>query len=142
MEMLLLNGLRLGDKIKGERKMYKVGDIFTVDNEYSQRAQFCNENNLMIVEIEKSADGKRQFQIQEVPAPTKEEILNIIRSTRESECFPIINRGSLWYDKLTDEQKQELSEWYENWLNTPQIYQSSDNVDYKTILPEKPQWLI
>lgn len=142
MEMLLLNGLRLGDKIKGERKMYKVGDIFTVDNEYSQRAQFCNENGLMIVEIEKSADGKRRFQIQEVPAPTKEEILNIIRSIRESECFPIINRGSLWYDKLTDEQKQELSEWYENWLNTPQIYQSSDNVDYKTILPEKPQWLI
>ena len=122
--------------------MYKVGDIFTVDNEYSQRAQFCNENGLMIVEIEKSADGKRQFQIQEVPAPTKEEILNIIRSIRESECFPIINRGSLWYDKLTDEQKQELSEWYEKWLNTPQIYQSSGNVDYKSILPEKPQWLI
>lgn len=122
--------------------MYKIGDIFYLDDEYTQRAQFCNENGLMIVEIEKSADGERQFQIQEVPAPTKEEILNTIRSIRNIECFPIINRGSLWYDKLTDEQKQELSEWYEEWLNAPQIYQSSDNLDYKSILPEKPQWLM
>lgn len=44
---------------------------------------------------------------------------NAIRTRREKECFPIINRGGLWYDKLTDEQKTELSAWYEAWLDAP-----------------------
>ena len=51
--------------------------------------------------------------------PEKELIADLIRSRRSSECFPIINRGALWYDKLTDEQKTELSAWYEAWLDAP-----------------------
>lgn len=55
---------------------------------------------------------------------TDEELLenrkNEIRKKREEECFPIINRGTLWYDKLTDEQKIELSNWYDAWLNAPE----------------------
>lgn len=43
----------------------------------------------------------------------------LIRKEREKECFPIINRGALWYNKLSEEQKQELSEWYEAWLDAP-----------------------
>ena len=54
---------------------YKVGDIFTVDDEYSKRAQFCNENNLMIVEITKEADSERWFAIREVPPPNKRDLL-------------------------------------------------------------------
>lgn len=120
--------------------MYNIGDIFYLDDEYTQRADFCNNNNLKIVEVDPDENGRR-FQIQSFIL-TKEEALNLLRTRREEECFPVINRGSLWYDKLTDEQKQELSEWYEEWLNIPQVYQSSDNVDYKSILPKKPQWLI
>ena len=45
---------------------------------------------------------------------------NEIRKKREEECFPIINRGTIWYDKLTDEQKIELSNWYDAWLNAPE----------------------
>lgn len=45
----------------------------TFDNTYPpEAAQFCNQNGYRIVEIDK-ADGKRRFQIQEVPAPTPEE---------------------------------------------------------------------
>lgn len=55
--------------------MYKIGDIFKEDAEYSKRAEFCNANGLMIVEIEKTESGGRQFQIQEVPAPSQEELL-------------------------------------------------------------------
>lgn len=44
---------------------------------------------------------------------------NAIRTRRERECFPIINRGALWYEKLTEEQKTELSAWYEAWLDAP-----------------------
>lgn len=54
---------------------------------------------------------------------TEEELEQIkadsLRKQRESECFPIVNRGALWYDKLTEEQRSELSVWYEAWLDAP-----------------------
>ena len=53
--------------------MYNIGDIFYNDDEYSARAEFCNQNGLMIVEIEADSNGRR-FQIQEIPAPTEQEI--------------------------------------------------------------------
>lgn len=55
---------------------------------------------------------------------------NAIRTRREKECFPIINRGGLWYDKLTEEQKAELSEWYEAWLDAPQTGSAPDPLDW------------
>ena len=61
-----------------------------------------------------------------------EKQLNDIRVQREIECFPVINRGALWYDFLTDEQKNELKIWYQAWL---------DATDTK-IIPDKPEWLI
>lgn len=54
-----------------------------------------------------------------------------LRYRRSEECFPIVNRGALWYDKLTDEQKEELSSWYEEWLNAPAT----------GIIPSKPTWI-
>lgn len=55
----------------------------------------------------------------------------LIRKEREKECFPIINRGALWYNKLSEEQKQELSEWYEAWLDAPAT----------NVIPDKPLWI-
>ena len=54
-----------------------------------------------------------------------------LRRRREFECFPIINRGQLWYDTLTEEQKAELKEWYIAWLD----------VTDTLIIPNKPNWL-
>ena len=56
---------------------------------------------------------------------------DMCRSIRSQVCFPIINRGQLWYDKLTDEQKEELSKWYNDWLN----------VTITLVMPEAPEWL-
>lgn len=53
--------------------MYQVNDIFYFDNEYSARADWCNQNGKVIVEIEPDENGRR-FQIQEIPAPTEEEL--------------------------------------------------------------------
>ena len=53
--------------------MYKVNEIFYLDDKYSERAEFCNNNNLIIVEIEPDENGRR-FQIQEVPLPTEREL--------------------------------------------------------------------
>lgn len=56
---------------------------------------------------------------------------NAIRTRRERECFPIINRGALWYEKLTDAQRQELSAWYEAWLDAPET----------GMVPDRPLWI-
>lgn len=54
-----------------------------------------------------------------------------IRARREVECFPIINRGELWYGNLTSAQKAELSDWYTAWLNAPETLE----------IPTRPEWL-
>jgi hypothetical protein len=42
---------------------------------------------------------------------------NVLRARRQSICFPIINRGQLWYDTLSKSQKEELQVWYKAWLD-------------------------
>ena len=54
-----------------------------------------------------------------------------IRERRERECFPIINRGQLWYNKLTREQIAELNAWYNAWLDAPDT----------RCIPPAPHWL-
>ena len=55
-----------------------------------------------------------------------------LRAQREKICFPYINRGELWYSKLSTEHKDELSTWYQAWL---------DVTDTK-VIPELPMWLV
>lgn len=56
---------------------------------------------------------------------------NNLRVKREVECFPYINRGQLWYNHLTEEQKQELDIWYTAWLDVTET----------KVIPNKPLWL-
>lgn len=67
---------------------------------------------------------------------TAEELKNrkvsAVRLKRENECFPIINRGQLWYDGLTEQQIAELTAWYKDWLNVTQTL----------AVPKKPEWLV
>ena len=55
----------------------------------------------------------------------------ILREARATECFPIINRGKLWYDFLTPSQIVELKKWYQAWLDAPETL----------VRPKKPSWL-
>lgn len=43
--------------------------------------------------------------------------LKRLRRQREIECFTIINRGPLWYERLTTGEKEELRQWYQEWLD-------------------------
>lgn len=54
-----------------------------------------------------------------------------VRKLRETMCFSVINRGQLWYDKLTDEQYTELTNWYNDWLN----------VTDTLVIPTTPSWI-
>lgn len=79
----------------------------------------------------KVVDGKVVAVERVEPPKTQEEIIEELRQRREQECFSIINRGSLWYATLTDEQVEELNKWYQNWLDCTETLE----------IPKKPEWL-
>lgn len=76
-------------------------------------------------------DGTLVFDDARAVAEQDEAAKDAYRKRREIECFPVINRGSLWYDTLTEKQLSELKTWYRAWL---------DGTNTQTI-PEKPEWL-
>lgn len=53
------------------------------------------------------------------------------RDLREVMCYPIINRGKLWYDHLTLAQASELNDWYEEWLDITETH----------TIPITPTWI-
>lgn len=55
----------------------------------------------------------------------------ILREKRERECFPVINRGQLWYETLSDTELSELREWYQAWLDVTDTQE----------IPSKPSWI-
>lgn len=61
----------------------------------------------------------------------QEELKENLRDKRETECFSVINRGQLWYETLTPEQKEELKLWYKAWLDVTET----------KIIPGRPSWL-
>lgn len=82
----------------------------------------------IIVGYTKIKNGKLYTNMKEVNLGRKKEQ---IRLRREKECFPIINRGVLWYESLTNEQKEELKVWYQAWLDATETL----------VVPDKPSWL-
>ena len=56
--------------------MYSINQIFTNDDDYTNKANWCNENGYYIDEIEPLEDGTRQFQIKapQHQEPTQEEL--------------------------------------------------------------------
>lgn len=63
---------------------YNVGDIFKLDEEYTERANFCNENGYYIEEIESLEDGTRQFQIKKVSEPSLDEVRQRMKISMKS----------------------------------------------------------
>lgn len=56
---------------------------------------------------------------------------NKLRKMREEQCFSVVNRGRLWYSRLSTEQYSELSAWYNAWLE----------VTDTLVIPKEPAWL-
>ncbi len=57
--------------------------------------------------------------------------INNLRDRRTLECFEVVNRGAVWYERLSENQKAELAEWYQAWLDVTQT----------KVVPERPAWL-
>ena len=54
---------------------YEINQIFTDDDDYTNKAKWCNENGYYIEEIKPLEDGTRQFQIKQIPQKTEDEKL-------------------------------------------------------------------
>lgn len=89
------------------------------DFEQNYRSYYLSEDNVLI----KSEDKQKEIE-------DKRE-LDSLRSLREKSCFSYINRGEIWYSRLSTEQIYELDTWYQAWL---------DVTDTK-VIPETPEWL-
>lgn len=79
----------------------------------------------------KLIDGKLVKDEQYVSILLEEKQKRQLRRLRETECFKIINRGILWYNTLTEDQKKELDTWYHQWLDVTETL----------AVPEVPTWI-
>ena len=89
-------------------------DETNTDRHGAQKYPVMDENGIFNYEVKNGV-----FQERDKTADYTNLAADELRSRRETECFAVINRGLLWYEKLTQVQKQELSEWYEAWLDAP-----------------------
>ena len=90
------------------------------DFENNYRSYYLSKNNVLVKSDtrQKDIDNNRE--------------LTRLRSMRDKVCYPVINRGALWYNKLTAVQKKELDAWYQAWLD----------VTSTLVVPEMPEWLV
>lgn len=89
------------------------------DFQVNYRSYYLSDGNMLIKSNEKQAELENN------------KVLSNLRSQREKICFPYINRGELWYSRLSNTQKAELSTWYQAWLDITET----------KIIPETPIWL-
>lgn len=85
-------------------------DVFRA-YKYEGGSLILDQNKLDALNVERTADN--------------------LRRKREKICFPYINRGEMWYSRLSAEQKEELGAWYQAWLD----------VTDTRVIPEMPEWL-
>jgi hypothetical protein len=101
---------------------YKLDDV----------KKYLKENNIVLTDGYHKYIDDKIIRVDYLNEVTRLEKIDTFRKKRSSECFSVINRGSLWYDSLSDSQKQELKVWYNEWLDVT-----------KTLVePKKPDWLI
>lgn len=76
-------------------------------------------------------NGQLVLDVTKMESISDNRVVNELRLKRERVCYPVINRGELWYNRLTADQKEDLDAWYQAWL---------DVTDTK-IIPTSPKWL-
>ena len=105
-------------------------ESYALEGELLDAVEVSAPSNLAHFEVHFTAyrvrDGTLSFDGEQSEAAKAE-----YRKRREVECFPIINRGQLWYDTLSAAQLAELKTWYQSWLDGTNTL----------AIPEKPAWL-
>lgn len=87
--------------------MYKINDIFYMDEEYSSRVDFCNNNNFTIVEITPDVNGRR-FKIAEPPKPSQYDLIQFSISSLKQQLADMDYKTSKYVDGDYTEQEWNL----------------------------------
>lgn len=107
---------------------YKVGDKFTKKQFTEELINFCNENGFMLLDID---EGEHKYELAKIPEETIDKKRARLRRLREYVCFRrLATYCPFYFDKLTSEQKEELKQWYQAWLDAPQTL----------VEPTAPEW--
>ncbi len=72
----------------------------------------------------------------------KQFIDSYYRHRREIKCYPIINRGKLWYDLLTEARHSQLESWYHDWLDVTETHKEPDDLYWFNEKLTKPEEII
>lgn len=108
---------------------------FCIDAELENSIEVADPEDLEsfidIFKAYKYENGKLVLDKTKLQSVNDARIADELRFKRDKVCFPYINRGYLWYSKLTAEQKDELDAWYQAWLD----------VTSTKVIPEMPEWL-
>lgn len=60
------------------------------------------------------------------------DIKNQLRAIRKQKCFEVLaSFNTFWYQKLTQEKRTELENWYNAWLDVTETL----------IIPKTPDWI-
>lgn len=105
--------------------------IEITDEQYAGLQAGTHRFNDSLTEVVPKTQAELETEESERIKREEEENLESLRSRRSAECFSVINRGELWYDRLSGEQVSELNKWYQAWLD----------VTDTGIIPEKPEWV-
>ena len=93
-------------------------DITDFENNYG--SYYLSEDGLLVKDENRQKEVETQLE------------LDALRAQREKVCFSVINRGELWYSRLSNEEREELACWYDAWLNVTET----------KVIPETPKWLV
>ena len=109
---------------------------FCIDAELENGIEVANPDDLEsfidTFRAYKYEDGNLLLDEQKLQSVNDVRIADELRFKREKACFPYVNRGEMWYSRLSAEQKEELGAWYQAWLD----------VTDTMVIPEKPEWLM
>lgn len=97
----------------------EVDEPQNIDNFWENHSSYQLINGELVLDEKKLQQDKQEAQI------------NNLRIKREKICFPIVNRGVLWYNTLTENQKNELNNWYKAWLDVTLTLEE----------PQIPSWI-
>ena len=115
------------DNGETEKKYFVVTKLY-----YRNGIRSGNDEEEILPVIEAGKKAWDEYEDIQVYHPyTEEEYVEYLRAERERICFPVINRGTAWYARLTPEKNEELQEWYQAWLDVTET----------KVKPQTPTWV-
>jgi hypothetical protein len=96
------------------------------------------DENLITIPLSKNDFTNRVFDIEKYHNRVKQKHVADLRKLRIAECFSVVDRSKIWWDTLSEQQVNEIKDWYNEWLNIPNEQLSSLE---RLPLPIRPSFL-